>query len=302
MKTILIAYDASECADAIFTELQHAGLPKQLRAQVVAVVEAWTLPASDPANWVPVSEAFPILPQPPRGAVDAEHGAAALAGRGAGRLRALFPDWQVEAVGKTGSPARAIIEQARDVSADLIFIGSHSRSVVGRFFLGSVSQKVAAEAKCTVRICRPRPRSGAVPRLLVAVDGSPPSQASVQAVVERRWPAGTVVAAVLVFEPWLREPAENSREWLRSRDATLNWLEAVATAAHRQIEIPGLVPERHTLDGEPKHTLIEWAEKWNADCIFVGASGLQHPGTETLGTVASALAVRAHCSVEIVRR
>ena len=71
--------------------------------------------------------------------------------------------------------------------------------------------------------------------------------------------------------------------------------------AHRQLEIPGLVPERHTLDGEPKHTLLEWAERWNADCIFIGASGRQHPDTETLGTVASALAVRAHCSVEIVR-
>ena len=46
---------------------------------------------------------------------------------------------------------------------------------------------------------------------------------------------------------------------------------------------------------------IEWAERWNADCLFIGASGLHHPDTETLGTVASALAVRAHCSVEIVR-
>ena len=35
---------------------------------------------------------------------------------------------------------------------------------------------------------------------------------------------------------------------------------------------------------------------------FHRASGLHHPFTETLGTVASALAVRAHCSVEIVRR
>lgn len=32
-----------------------------------------------------------------------------------------------------------------------------------------------------------------------------------------------------------------------------------------------------------------------ADCLFIGASGLPS------GTVASALAVRAHCSVEIVR-
>jgi len=50
------------------------------------------------------------------------------------------------------------------------------------------------------------------------------------------------------------------------------------------------------IDGEPKFTLLEWAQRWNADCLFIGAYGLQHPGT-----VASALAVRVHCSAEIVR-
>ena len=96
-------------------------------------------------------------------------------------------------------------------------------------------------------------------------------------------------------------PPERSAEYLSRRNATLDWLEAVATAAHRQLELAGLVSERHSLEGQSKHTLLEWAESWNADCLFIGASGLQHPATETLGTVASALAVRAHCSVEIVR-
>ena len=73
---------------------------------------------------------------------------------------------------------------------------------------------------------------------------------------------------------------------------------AVNTAAHRQLELAGLVPERHVLEGEPKPRLLEYAESWNADCLLIGASGLQHPATETLGAVA---AVRAPCSVEIVR-
>lgn len=141
--------------------------------------------------------------------------------------------------------------------------------------------------------------------LLVAADGSLPSQAAVRAVAERTWPAGTVVAVVTVIESRLRAvaefPGEHSAEWLRQRDGMLAWLEAVAKAAQRQLELAGLVPERHIIDGEPKHTLLDLAESWNADCLFIGAFGLQHPDTETLGTVASALAVRAHCSVEIVR-
>lgn len=294
MKTIVIAYDGSECSEAIFTELQHAGLPPRLTAHVVSVAESWAVAMLPSAPFSQAEEA------------DAMSGAGELAAQGAARLRAAFPTWTVVAAGLVGSVARAIVQRAREVSADGIFIGSHSRSPVGRFFLGSVSQKVGAEAKCAVRICRPRPLSGAAPRLLVAVDGSRPSQAAVRAVAERTWPAGTTVAVVNVIDPPLRAgldklPPKDAAEIRRQHQARLGWLEMVALAAQRDLESASLVTERHSLDGEPKSTLLAWAESWNADCLFIGASGLHHPATETLGTVASALAVRAHCSVEIAR-
>ena len=305
MKTILIAYDGSECSEATISELTRAGLPSELQAHVVSVAEVWTAPA-DPAASAVLPAMVPADPSAQIAVTLAKQDASGLAGQGAARLRAAFPGWRVEFLGSVGSPASAIVQRAREVSADVIFIGSQSRSAVGRFFLGSVSQKVATEAKCSVRICRPRAASGAALRLLVAVDGSLPSMAAVRAVAERMWPAETVVAVVNVVEPALRPglselPPEDAAEILRQHEARLDWLEAVGTAAHRQLKIPGLVPERHTLNGEPKHTLIEWAEHWNADCLFVGSAGLQHADAATLGTVASALAVRARCSVEIVR-
>lgn len=306
METTLIAYDGSECSEAIITELKHAGLPAQFKAHVVAVAEVWATSAVNPAA---ETEAWADLPpaafeNEQLRREEAVEEAGALAMQGAARLRTAFPDWLVEGVGYADSPAHAIVQRAREVSADLIFIGSHSRSAIVPFFLGSVSQKVAAEAKCSVHICRPRALSGAAPRLLVAVDGSLPSQAAVRAVAARSWPAGTVVAAVTVIEPRAQAAdttREFSREWLRQRDGALVWLEAVCIAAQRQLELAGLATERHTLEGEPKSRLLEYAASWNADCLFIGASGLHHPATETLGTVALALAVRAHCSVEIVR-
>lgn len=306
MKTIVIAYDGSACAEAIFTELQHAGLPPQLNAHVVAVADLWAVPLAPSAAWSPSPEMLAAVSSFEAEKAEAMGRAGALAAQGAARLRALFPAWGVVATGLVGSVARAIVHRAGEVSAEMIFIGSHSRTAVGRFFLGSVSQKVAAEAKCSVRICRPHPSTGAGPRLLVAVDGSWPAQAAVQAVAERAWPAHTVIAVVNVIEPRLRTGIggllpEDAAEILRQHEARLDWLDAVGTAAHRQLALTGFVPERHTLDGEPKHTLLEWAERWSADCLFVGASGLQHPDIATLGTVASAVAVRAHCSVEIVR-
>ncbi|MEO8350745.1 MAG: universal stress protein [Chthoniobacteraceae bacterium] len=295
MKTIVIAYDGSECSEAIFTELQQAGLPPHLDADVVAVAELWSLtPATLAATPVAQTQEAAAMRR-----------AGGLAAQGAARARTIFPAWVVVETRLDGSVARGIVQRARDVDADIIFIGSQSRSTVVRFFLGSVSQKVAAEAKCSVRICRPRPRSGGALRLLVAVDGSRASQSAVRAVAERAWPAGTAVAVVNVIEPSLRAgdnlTPEDASEIQRQHEARLDWLESVGAAAQHELESAGLGVERHSLDGEPKSTLLEWAERWNADCLFIGATGLHHPGSDSLGTVASALAVRAHCTVEIVR-
>jgi len=52
---------------------------------------------------------------------------------------------------------------------------------------------------------------------------------------------------------------------------------------------------------EPKRLLLGEAESWGADCIFVGAKGMGRIERFLLGSVSSAVAARAHCSVEVVR-
>jgi nucleotide-binding universal stress UspA family protein len=53
--------------------------------------------------------------------------------------------------------------------------------------------------------------------------------------------------------------------------------------------------------GNPKDGLVEEAESWGADCVFVGAKGVRGIDRLLLGSVSSAVAARAHCSVEVVR-
>ncbi|MCV4785306.1 universal stress protein, partial [Escherichia coli] len=57
------------------------------------------------------------------------------------------------------SPAWGIIKRADEWQPDLIVVGSHGRTAIERFVLGSVSQKVLYEARCSVRIARARQRS-----------------------------------------------------------------------------------------------------------------------------------------------
>jgi nucleotide-binding universal stress UspA family protein len=51
-----------------------------------------------------------------------------------------------------GHPAEEILRFAGETGADLIAIGSHGRTGVGRFFRGSVSRKVLDHARCPVLI------------------------------------------------------------------------------------------------------------------------------------------------------
>jgi nucleotide-binding universal stress UspA family protein len=48
------------------------------------------------------------------------------------------------------SPAQAILDYGREAGADLIIAGTHGRSGVSGFFMGSVAQKIVRTAPCPV--------------------------------------------------------------------------------------------------------------------------------------------------------
>lgn len=306
MKKVLIAYDGSTCAEAALEDLARAGLPTQVEAMVLSVAEVWLPPESPP----PATEAaarFPLAVQRAREAAwraveeDSRH----LAEAAAARLKDLFPKWSIKAKAVGDSPAWGIIIQAMEWGADLIVVGSHGRSKLERFFLGSVSQKVASEAACSVHIARPRAGSHAQ-RILLGLDGSADSLAAVQAVAARAWlPAASFQIVTVVDSSLLTAPAwpiSVTAALVRPEDTTgQEWIERALKTCSQQLQSAGWAAETLLLEGEPKHLLVEQAERWQADCLFLGAHGWHHGLRRSLGSVASAVATRAHCSVEIVR-
>ena len=54
----------------------------------------------------------------------------------------------------TGDPAESIVEAAASEAADIVLVGAHSRGVLGRLLMGSVSEHVARHARCPVLIVR----------------------------------------------------------------------------------------------------------------------------------------------------
>lgn len=55
---------------------------------------------------------------------------------------------------RSGQAADTILAVAAEVEADLVVLGSHGRNGLQRFLLGSVSERVLAQAPCSVLLAR----------------------------------------------------------------------------------------------------------------------------------------------------
>ncbi len=190
--------------------------------------------------------------------------------------------------------------------------GSQGRTALGRFVLGSVSQRVLTEAHTSVRVARRPAGTGASgERVVVGVDGSPGARAAVRAVAARDWRQGGEVRVVVAQDlmktfpvSLLTQPAGEVVDGVNAGEHTR--AEELASEAVKELRA-GLNDKGVTVSsavdaGDPKRVLVRHAEEFGADCIFTGATGFSNRIERlVLGSVSSAVAARAHCSVEVVR-
>jgi nucleotide-binding universal stress UspA family protein len=63
----------------------------------------------------------------------------------------------IESSVKRGDARQEIVEEAKDWRADLIIVGSHGRTGVQRWLLGSVAEHIVRHAPCSVEVVRKPP-------------------------------------------------------------------------------------------------------------------------------------------------
>jgi len=306
---VLIGYDGSSFADAAIDDLQRAGLPENTQAKVLCVADVWpSMPPiyRDAIVPGPAELSFAVTDAAQGRIKAAEQEAADLAERARQRVAAAFPAWAVEAESCSDSPASALTERAQQWNADLLVIGSHGRGAIARLFFGSISQKVLRYAPCSVRVARHlEHREPGPPRIMVGLDTSEGAAAALDAVASRPWPAGTTVRLVTAVDVRLATaiPVLEAAAYEPSYVATdeQGWLREAQQHAAGVLRRAVLVCDSTLKDGDAKHVLPIEADAWHADCIFVGAKGISRIERFLLGSVSSAVAARAHCSVEVIR-
>lgn len=300
---ILIGYDGSEASTAMLDDLRLAGLPNDTEALVIAVAEMWLVPP--PSYGLAQTEFTDTFQLDVRLATET-------AEKAVERLKTLFPEWKISLETAIGAPAREILKKAESYQPDLIIVGSQGLSALGRFFLGSVSQKVATEAHTSVRIARGRVQETDEPaRIVIAVDGSPESNAAIRSVANRNWNKGTEVVLLTAtgnIEPkdykailGFVDSTSSNPEVKAEVDELSSIKQVLEEALEAQLRSKGLSVSTIIRTGDPRKVILEEAESWGADSIFIGSRGFGKIKRLFLGSVSTAIASRAHCSVEIVR-
>ena len=294
MMKILIGHDGSQSADAALVDLQRAGLPVEAEALIVSVADVMMVPAT-PAYEL-AGEAL-MSRRVTAGLVYAQRQtervvkeAKEFASRARDKVQAYFPHWDVRAETLAGTPVLKLINKANEWKPDLIVVGSHGRSAVSRFILGSVSKKVVTDSGHSVRVSRgDLDKDLNEPlKLVIGVDASAEAEQAVRAVGSRVWPYGTEVQIIAVDDG-------SSPMFTLTAGRMVAW-------AENALSLIGLKTSVVWEKGDPRRVLIDQAQAWDADSIFVGgrrfSSALER---FQLGSVATALVTKAHCSVEVVR-
>ena len=199
-----------------------------------------------------------------------------------------------------GPPASRILEVAAQEAADLLVIGTHSRTGLQRTVLGSVADRLVRQATCPVLTVRPIPERaprGEIRRICYATDFSPTARAA--------WPWAVAIASAAGAEVDL---VHVTFEPVADRHLPADAIGRMAQLLREQgqIEVERFL-ERSTLPrerihvrlspGVPADQIIHQAQEQATDLIVMGTHGWSGIVRWMLGSVAHHVIQTAPCPV-----
>ena len=145
-------------------------------------------------------------------------------------------------------------------------------------------------------------------KIVLAVDGSPCSDAAIEEVARRPWPEGSSIKVLTAYEipaPLGPDSWAMPVNYLQEVDVSLrkqaqnvvdDAIQKLKSGLTKTIALDGAL-----LPGPPRMVILDEAESWGADLIVVGSHGYRAWERFLLGSVSQAVVSHAKCSVEVVR-
>jgi len=204
-----------------------------------------------------------------------------------------------EVVIKNGDVKPTLLKVAQQKNIDLIVVGTHGRTGLGRVLLGSVAEAIFREAACPVLTVGPRMLhkmlTPQIKEILFATDLTPVSAAAVRHAVSIAQENRSRLTILHV------QPKPSPGEVLQSQDHATLALRKLQELVPREFEL-WCDPYYMVEEGEPAEKILEVAAKYGADTIVLGirphSVGL---ATHLARPTAHRVVVGANCPVLTVR-
>lgn len=198
---------------------------------------------------------------------------------------------------RTGIPHREILDYAADRDADLLAAGTHGRSGLGRYLLGSVTEKVVRLADrpvLTVRI--PEVDASYLPyeAVLVPTDGSEGASRAADYGVDVASAFGATLHALSAVEsasPGLDAESDAADDAVEAHRADAEAV--VSRARDRGIDAAPAAVET----GAPHESILNYVDEHGVDLVVMGTHGRTGVERFVIGSVAEKVVRLADCPV-----
>jgi len=142
---ILLAVDGSSHSQEAVDDVARRPWPPGSTVRVLSVIQPSTPPATE---FVLAGSTLDDIRR--QQTADADH----LTARAAEAVKAAGVS--AETTVREGDPRSVIVDEADEWGTDLIVVGSHGRTGVKRWLLGSVAGSIVSHAPCSVEVVRKR--------------------------------------------------------------------------------------------------------------------------------------------------
>src|SRR5262249_40495841 len=204
-----------------------------------------------------------------------------------------------------GYPATSIVDSAEEWRAGLIIVGSPRPQRGGRGIFGRTPPPVVWGApRLGVNVLATGRRTGGKMRIILATDGSDYSLVAARSLAGRPWPNGSEIRVICVMDTDIAaiDPWYSAGQVLeRIREDNARHAENTAAETARLLSETGLSVSKLVVSGVPKWRIVDEAREWEANLIVVGSHGRRGITRLLMGSVSEAVAMHAHCSVEVAR-
>ena len=203
-----------------------------------------------------------------------------------------------------GHPELVVPRAARELGADLLLVGTHGRTGLGWFFLGSVAERIVRSSDIDVLVARgDGPALGGFHRILVATDFSPQADRA----LDRAMSLAASDAVIDVAHFYGGHPAAELHDELRSLgdqdldEVLVADLRAAGEAMVSERRAGGRAPRFSVVSQRAVPGIVHRLEAQPYDLVALGSHGRRGIARVVLGSVAETVARRAPCSVVIAR-